>query len=38
MFTFGVISALVIVTVGLFSAAAMWNGPGDSLRIWLYNE
>lgn len=36
--TFGVIFGLVAVTVALFSAAAMWDGPGDSLRIWLYNE
>ena len=30
-------SLLVCATVGLFSAAAMWNGPGGALKRWLYN-
>lgn len=33
----GVIIALVVVTVALFSAAAMWDGPGGSLTNWIYN-
>lgn len=32
-----VVAVLVVVATGLFSAAAMWDGPGGALRTWLYN-
>lgn len=30
--------ALVAVTVVLFAAAAMWDGPGGVLKHWIYNS
>lgn len=32
-----VIGLLVGAAVGLFSTAAMWDGPGGALKRWLYS-